>query len=34
VGAIIALPLVGVIKVIFEHTKGMEAYAYLLKKKE
>lgn len=32
VGAIIALPLVGVIKVIFEHTKGMEAYAYLLKK--
>lgn len=34
VGAIIALPLVGVIKVIFEHTKGMEAYASLLKKKE
>lgn len=34
VGAIIALPLVGVIKVIFEHTKGMEAFAYLLKKKE
>ncbi|RAJ26696.1 uncharacterized protein DUF20 [Gelidibacter algens] len=34
VGAIIALPLVGVIKVIYEHAKGMEAYAYLLKKKE
>ena len=31
VGAIIALPLVGVLKVIFEHTKGMEPYAYLLK---
>ncbi|WP_179343345.1 AI-2E family transporter [Winogradskyella ursingii] len=32
VGAIISLPLIGVLKVIFEHTKGMEAYAYLLKK--
>ena len=32
VGAIIALPIVGVLKVIFEHTKGMEPYAYLLKK--
>ncbi|TYB76284.1 AI-2E family transporter [Bizionia myxarmorum] len=32
VGAIIALPLFGVIKVIFEHTKGMEAFAYLIKK--
>lgn len=32
VGAIIALPLVGVLKVIFEHTKGMEAFAHLLKK--
>ncbi len=32
VGAIIALPIIGVIKVIFEHTKGMEAYAFLLKK--
>lgn len=34
VGAIIALPLVGVLKVLFEHTKGMEAYAYLIKKNE
>lgn len=33
VGAIIALPLIAVLKVIFEHTKGMEAYAYLLNKK-
>lgn len=32
VGAIIALPLIGVLKVIFEHTKGMEAYAYLINK--
>lgn len=32
VGAIIALPIIGVLKVIFEHTKGMEAYAYLIKK--
>lgn len=32
VGAIIALPLIGVLKVIFDHTKGMEAYAYLFKK--
>ncbi len=30
VGAIIALPIVGVLKVFFEHTKGMEAFAYLL----
>jgi predicted PurR-regulated permease PerM len=34
VGAIIALPLIGVLKVIFQHTKGMEAYAYLIKKNE
>lgn len=34
VGAIIALPLIAVLKVIFEHTKGMEAYAYLLNKKQ
>jgi predicted PurR-regulated permease PerM len=32
VGAIIALPIIGVMKVIFEHTKGMEAYAYLINK--
>ena len=32
VGAIIALPLIGVIKVIFENTKGLEVYAELLKK--
>lgn len=32
VGAIIALPVVGVLKVLFEHTNGMEPYAYLLKK--
>jgi predicted PurR-regulated permease PerM len=32
VGAIIALPIIGVLKVIFEHTKGMEAYAYLINK--
>lgn len=32
VGAVISLPLIGVLKVIFDHTKGMEAYAYLLKK--
>ena len=32
VGAIIALPVLGVLKVLFEHTKGMEAYAYLLQK--
>jgi len=31
VGAIIALPILGVLKVLFEHTKGMEAYAFLLK---
>lgn len=34
VGAVIALPLIGVMKVIFEHTKEMEAYAYLIKKKD
>jgi len=34
VGAIIALPIIGVLKVIFEHTKGMEPYAYLIKKNE
>lgn len=32
VGAIISLPIIGVLKVIFDHTNGMEAYAYLLKK--
>jgi predicted PurR-regulated permease PerM len=32
VGAVISLPLIGVLKVIFDHTKGMEAWAYLLKK--
>ncbi|MFB9056693.1 AI-2E family transporter [Mariniflexile ostreae] len=32
VGAIISLPLIGVMKVVFEHVKGMEGYAYLLKK--
>ncbi len=34
VGAIIALPIIGVLKVIFENTKGMEAYAYLIKKND
>jgi len=34
VGAIIALPIIGVLKVIFEHTKGMEAFAYLIQKKD
>ncbi len=33
VGAIISLPLIGVLKVIFEHTEGMEAYAYLINKR-
>lgn len=33
VGAIISLPLVGVIKTIFEYSTGLEAYAYLMKKK-
>lgn len=32
VGAIIALPVIGVLKVIFEHTNGMENFAFLLKK--
>ena len=31
VGAIISLPIIGVLKVFFEHTEGMEPYAYLLK---
>ncbi len=34
VGAVIALPLIAVLKVIFDHTEGMEAYAYLLKKEK
>ncbi|MFD1062961.1 AI-2E family transporter [Winogradskyella litorisediminis] len=34
VGAIIALPLIGILKVIFDYTKGMEAYAYMLKKED
>lgn len=34
VGAIISLPLIGVLKVIFEHTRGMEAYAFLINKNE
>ena len=33
VGAIISLPLIGVLKVVFEHTKNMEAFAYLINKK-
>lgn len=32
VGAIISLPLVGILTVVFDHTKGMEAFAYMLKK--
>lgn len=32
VGAIIALPLIGVLNVIFQHTKGMEPFAFLIKK--
>ncbi len=34
VGAIIALPIIGVLNVLFEHTNGMEAYAYLIEKKK
>lgn len=34
VGAIISLPVIGVLKVIFDHTKNMEPYAYLFKKSE
>ncbi len=34
VGTIIALPILGVLKVFFEYTKDMEAYAYLLKQHE
>ncbi len=34
VGAVIALPLVGLLKVFFASTKGLEPYAYLLNKKE
>ncbi|WGF93159.1 AI-2E family transporter [Aequorivita marisscotiae] len=33
VGAIISLPLIGVLKVVFQQTKGMEPYAFLIKKK-
>lgn len=31
VGAIFALPIIGVLKVLFEHTHGLEPYAYFLK---
>lgn len=34
VGAIIALTVLGVLKVLFQHTESMEPYAYLLKKHE
>ncbi|WP_417195120.1 AI-2E family transporter [Bizionia sp.] len=34
VGAVISLPLIAVLKVVFDHTKGMEPYAYLLKKEK
>ena len=34
VGAVIALPLIGVLKVIFKYTKGMDAFAYLITKGE
>ena len=34
VGAVIALPLVGLLKVFFSNVKGLEPYAYLLNKKE
>ena len=34
VGAIIALPLCGVLKVLFQNTNGLEAYAYLLKRQK
>ncbi len=34
VGAIIALPIMGVLKVLFEHTKSMDPYAHLLRKNE
>lgn len=34
VGAIISLPLIGVLKVIFEQTKGMDPYAYLINKND
>lgn len=33
VGAIISLPLFGVLKVFFEHTNGMQPYAYIINKK-
>ena len=33
-GAIIALPILAVLKVVFKHTRGMEVYAYLLEKHE
>ncbi len=32
VGAVIALPVLGILKVLFEHTKGLEAYALLFGK--
>lgn len=34
VGAVIALPLIGLLKVFFSTVKGLEPYAYLLNKKE
>ncbi|MBY5959070.1 AI-2E family transporter [Membranicola marinus] len=34
VGAVIALPLIGVLKVFFENAAGMEPFAYLIKKTE
>src|SRR5690606_24055970 len=34
VGAVIALPLVGLLKVFFSNVVGLEPYAYLLNKKE
>lgn len=32
VGAIIALPLIGILKVVFEHTRNLEAFAFILTK--
>ncbi len=34
VGAIIALPIIGILMVIFENTKGMEPYAYFINRKD
>lgn len=34
VGAILSLPIFGILKVVFEHTKNMDAYAYIIGKKE